>query len=124
MLLSCSGSGGQNVNKVNSQVQIRFHVLTASWVGPYEVRERLAQQQANRINKDGYLVLHAQEYRTQAQNRSAVIDKLREMIAQAWPRPVQRKVRQGLSRRTKEQRKEFKRKRSLVKESRRKVDDY
>jgi len=117
-----SGAGGQNVNKVNSQVQIRFHVASANWIGPYEVRQRLAQQQASRINNDGYLVLHVQEHRTQHQNRDVAMKKIRNMILEAWPRPKKRKVRKGISAKEKERRKEFKRRRSQVKESRRRVD--
>ena len=117
-----SGAGGQNVNKVNTQVQIRFHVDSAEWIGPWEVRQRLHQQQASRINKDGYLVLRVQEHRTQTQNRQTALQKLQQMIVEAYPRPVVRKKRTGLSKKTKEQRKEFKRRRSQVKESRRKVD--
>lgn len=116
-----SGSGGQNVNKVNTQVQIKVLIDAMGWV-PYEVRERLRQQQANRINKEGYLVLQVQEHRTQPQNRKAAIQKLREMILQAWPRPKERNMRTGISAKTKKKRKEDKRKRKFVKENRRRVE--
>lgn len=116
-----SGAGGQNVNKVNSQVQLRLHVHEAYWI-PHEVRQRLAQQQANRVSKEGVLTLAAQEHRTQIANRKAVLQKLHDMLLQAWPRPKERHMRKGISIKTKEQRKEFKRRRSDVKEGRRKVD--
>ena len=116
-----SGAGGQNVNKVNSQVQMRLNVDEAYWI-PYEVRQRLAQQQANRISKEGVLTLASQEHRTQIANRKTVMQKLHDMILQAWPRPKERHMRKGISIKTKEQRKEFKRRRSDVKEGRRKVD--
>ena len=116
-----SGAGGQNVNKVNTQVQLKVLVDGMGWI-PYEVRQRLRQQESKRINKEGYLILHVQEYRTQTQNRKAAIDKLRQMILEAWPRPKERNMRTGISEKTKKQRREDKRKRKLVKESRRRVD--
>jgi len=117
-----SGAGGQNVNKVNTCVQVRFHVASSEWIGPWEVRQRLMEQQASRMNKDGYLLLRVQEHRTQTQNRTVALQKLQEIILQAYPRPVVRKKRTGISQKTKNERKEFKRRRSLVKESRRRID--
>ena len=116
-----SGAGGQNVNKVNTQVQLRVLIDGMGWI-PYEVRERLRQQETKRINKEGFLILQVQEFRTQTQNRKAAITKLREMILRAWPRPKKRQMRKGISEKTKKQRREDKRKRKLVKESRRRVE--
>jgi protein subunit release factor B len=115
-----SGAGGQNVNKVNTQVQIRFHVSSADWM-PSEVRRRLAEQQASRVNKEGYLQVSSQEHRTQTANRRAALDKLQQMVAKAWPRPAVRKMRTGLSEAGKERRKEEKQRRKLKKQSRRPV---
>jgi protein subunit release factor B len=116
-----SGSGGQNVNKVSSQVQVRMHLQSAHWI-PFEVRQRLAHQQAGRINKEGIFTLHVQEHRTQTANRKTAMNKLQGMILQAWPRPKERKLRKGLSRGTKMRRKVEKRKRGEVKKNRRSVD--
>jgi hypothetical protein len=115
-----SGSGGQNVNKVNSQVQVRLLLQEAHWI-PYEVRQRLQQREAGRINKEGVLTLHCQEHRTQIQNKKTALHKLQEMILQAWPRPKERNIRTGLSQGTKRRRKEDKRKRGEVKKNRRPV---
>ena len=55
-------SGGQNVNKLNTKAEVRFHVLNAEWM-PDEVKRRLAEQQANRINNLGELLVTSQEHR-------------------------------------------------------------
>ncbi len=101
-----SGAGGQNVNKVNTQVVIRFIVMDATWI-PHEVRQRVRNNEANRINKDGYLILNSQEYRTQKQNRQAVLDKLQTIILKAYPRPKVRKMRKGISKKAKARNKDY-----------------
>jgi protein subunit release factor B len=91
------GAGGQNVNKVSTQVQIRFHVMTASWL-PYEVRERFIIQQARYMTKEGEFLTSSQEYRTQTENRKDVMKKLQVAVLKAWARPIVRqKARVGLS---------------------------
>jgi len=116
-----SGAGGQNVNKVSTKVELRFHVKSADWI-PMEVRDRLLNNESNRVNKEGIMTLNSQEYRTQNQNRKDVFDKLEALILKAYPRPKIRKVRKGLSKGAKERRREDKRFRSTVKQNRGKVD--
>ena len=116
-----SGAGGQNVNKVNTQVVVRFDVMKANWI-PMEVRNRICQNEANRINKEGYLVLNSQEHRTQVQNRKDVLDKLKDIVMKAYPRPKLRKMRKGVSKKGKAINKENKKRRSDVKKNRGKVD--
>lgn len=119
-----SGAGGQNVNKVNSQVQIRLDLTNnAHWL-PYEVRLRLEEQQRSRINKDNVLILAVQEHRTQTANRQSAIKKLEKMILDAWSRPNIRKQRTGVSHQAKRERVEMKRRRSQVKQNRRPVGDF
>jgi hypothetical protein len=66
--------------------------------------------------------MSSQEHRTQYQNRATVVAKVKGAILRAWPRPAKRSVRTGISEKTKRERVEFKRKRSQLKESRRRID--
>ena len=116
-----SGAGGQNVNKLNTKVELRFHVDSATWI-PSEVRDRLKTNESNRINNEGYLSLTCQEHRTQVQNRKEALNKLREILRESWKRPKVRKMRKGLSKKTKENRMEMKRRTAEKKANRKRVD--
>jgi len=77
-----SGPGGQNVNKVETKAQARFHVQNAKFL-PDWVKQNLLQQEANRVNKHGVLVVHCEEQRTRLDNQRIVLQKLQAMIDQA-----------------------------------------
>ncbi|XP_042480367.1 peptidyl-tRNA hydrolase ICT1, mitochondrial [Macadamia integrifolia] len=73
------GPGGQNVNKVNTKVDMRFNVMNAYWLSD-RVRERILQMEKNRINKDGELVISSTKTRTQKGNIEDALEKLQEII--------------------------------------------
>lgn len=112
-----SGAGGQNVNKVNTKVELRFHLDSANWI-PAEVRQRLKSNESNRINNEGYMAVTSQEHRTQLQNRKDAIKKLQDILLKSWERPKQRKMRKGLTKKAKENRRENKKRNSMKKENR------
>ncbi len=113
-----SGPGGQNVNKVNTKAEVRFHVNTADWL-PVDVRNRLLSYQENKVTKEGMLVVTSQEHRTQAKNREDCMSKLRVMIAEAYIEPKDRQMWEGISEEGKRQRVKDKKQRGAVKNVRR-----
>jgi len=79
--IRAQGAGGQNVNKVSSAVHLRFD-SQASSLPPF-YKERLLQFSDSRITRDGVIVIKAQQYRTQEQNRADALERLRELILAA-----------------------------------------
>ncbi|XP_072957044.1 uncharacterized protein [Typha angustifolia] len=73
------GPGGQNVNKVNTKVDMRFNVKRAHWLGE-RIKERILQMEKNRINKDGELVISSTKTRTQKGNIEDALEKLQAII--------------------------------------------
>ncbi|GAC1462018.1 MAG: hypothetical protein NVSMB70_08430 [Chamaesiphon sp.] len=64
------GAGGQNVNKVATAIHLRFDIRASSL--PDRDKERLLKLTDQRITKEGVVVIKAQEYRSQEQNREDV----------------------------------------------------
>jgi len=85
-----SGPGGQNVNKVESAVQLRFDVRNSPSL-PEDVKARLERIAGRRLTNDGVLVITAQRFRAQERNREDAVNRLVEMIRQATERPKPRR---------------------------------
>ena len=83
------GAGGQNVNKVSSAVQLRFDSAASSL--PEELKQRLLNFSDQRITQGGVIVIKAQEYRTQEQNRSEAYERLLELLREVAFTPKARK---------------------------------
>ncbi|XP_059470555.1 large ribosomal subunit protein mL62 [Neocloeon triangulifer] len=74
-----SGPGGQNVNTVNTKVDLRLHLQSASWLHA-DIRSKLAETQKNKINADGFLVIKSDLTRQQHLNLADCLSKLRKLI--------------------------------------------
>ena len=72
------GAGGQNVNKVSSAVHLRFDIRASSLPDFY--KERLLRLRDRRINKEGVIVIKAQQHRTREKNREDALQRLQQLI--------------------------------------------
>ena len=114
------GAGGQNVNKVATAIHLRFDVTASSL--PYFYKEKLLRKlHQSQITKSGIIIIKAQQFRTQHQNKEDALRRLKDIIKSALVR-TKKRVPTKPSKGAKRRRLDHKNKRSQLKVSRRKVD--
>lgn len=111
-----AGPGGQNVNKLETRVTVRFDVAGSPSLGEEE-RERIRERLGTRITKAGVLQVSSQRHRTQAANREAAVARLAELLAGALEPEAERKPTR-MPKAAKRRRLEEKRRRGRLKERR------
>jgi ribosome-associated protein len=115
-----SGPGGQNVNKVNTKVELRFHVQNSQFFSELE-KFRIQTILKNRINSEGELLIVSQGTRSQLKNKQEAIEKFHQLVAAAIkPRKRRRPTKPTKS--SVEKRIKKKKQRGVIKALRKKID--
>jgi len=113
------GPGGQNVNKVATAVQLKFDIGASRSI-PDHIKTRLMQRGGKRVNANGVLIISANRFRTQEQNRKDAKKRLVELIRGSChsPRP-RKKCRPSF--RVRQKRAEDKKRHAKIKANRKKI---
>ncbi|MEJ0055223.1 MAG: alternative ribosome rescue aminoacyl-tRNA hydrolase ArfB [Bacteroidota bacterium] len=90
-----NGPGGQNVNKVNSKVTLKFDVINSAALNE-DQKAIIKRKLATRMTKEGVLILTAQDSRSQLQNKDEVLEKLNQLLVTAFtPRKIRKATKPG-----------------------------
>lgn len=115
-----AGAGGQNVNKVATAIHLRFDIKSSSL--PYFYQEKLLTLKDSRISQDGVIIIKAQQFRTQLQNREDALKRLHELVKTVLI-VKKKRVKTKVTKSAKRKRLDNKSKRGQLKASRRQVND-
>lgn len=110
------GPGGQNVNKVSTQVTLKVPIGQLGLL--IDESDRVTTRLANRCNGEGELVLQVSDTRSQRMNREIAVERAADLVSGALTRPKRRKP-TSPSAAAKERRISQKKRRSRIKGNRR-----
>jgi ribosome-associated protein len=85
-----SGPGGQNINKLNTKVELRFNINKTILLSDEE-KGMICRKLPNKINGEGELILIAQSERTQLMNKKIVAEKFYYLVSKALTSPPKRR---------------------------------
>jgi ribosome-associated protein len=112
-----SGPGGQNVNKLNTKITLLFNISESKSLSDFQ-KEMIYRKLSARIDKDGFLQVVSQKFRTQIANRKAAVERLNILLIDALkPKPIRKKTKISYS--EKQKRLEVKKHKSRLKKQRR-----
>ena len=86
-----SGPGGQNVNKVESRVELRWHLMDSQVLTDTQ-KALILEKLANQLTADGLLLMAAQDDRSQLRNKEIVLARFHELLLRSLRRPKPRKA--------------------------------
>ena len=113
------GKGGQHVNKVETMVEGFLHVDSSTLFNEEE-KEKIADRLVNKINKEGFLKVKSQVFKSQLGNKKEVVRKMQALVDRALIKVKKRKPTKP-TKASKEAKKEDKLKTAQLKESRKKI---
>ena len=116
------GKGGQNVNKVETMVEGSFHVASSEILTDKQ-KEMILERLANKITKDGFLLVKSQSERTQLGNKEEVIVKMHVLLNNALIKRKKRKPTKP-TQASKAKWIKVKKEKGIIKAGRRKVTDF
>lgn len=85
-----SGAGGQNVNKVETKVEVRFDLASTQLFTEFQ-KEKITKKLASKLTIDGVLIVTSQASRSQLTNKETAVKKLCKLLEKALQQPKKRK---------------------------------
>ncbi|AWH89512.1 alternative ribosome rescue aminoacyl-tRNA hydrolase ArfB [Limnobaculum parvum] len=79
--IRAQGAGGQHVNKTSTAIHLKFDIHASSL--PEFYKQRLLALHSHLVTSEGVVIIKAQEYRSQEQNREAALARLTALIQEA-----------------------------------------
>ena len=86
-----SGPGGQNVNKVESRVELRWHLLNSQVLTDAQ-KALILEKLSSQLTAEGLLLITAQDDRSQLRNKEIVLARFHALLLKSLRRPKPRKA--------------------------------